>query len=113
MSPEQCPYCSKAIEPHHSGLGYSCRTHGFIPDLVLHESKRDQVEPRPDYDHVPAWDRITIGTESKGRADVHIPVTASNAEAKAIIDKALARVHYARAQVEDMGMDILPNKKKE
>ena len=110
-----CPYCDRAVEQHPSALGYSCIIHGFIPHLVMAHGSRNEWRPtdtKEDVSHVSEWDSITIGTESKGRLKVMIPVDASDIEAKRRIDQRMTWLHYTVSTAREMGLDILPTKGK-
>lgn len=114
-----CPYpdCGRVVSPHPSGLGFSCPICGFIPTLVMEKGvparwtpKKD--EKKDDLSSIPAWDKLTLGTESKGRIEVLIPVDATELEAKVRIDKRLSWLYYLKTSAKDMGMDIEPTIKK-
>ena len=110
-----CPYCDREVTSHPSGLGYSCTIHGFIPSMVMASGSRNEWQPtdtKEDISHVSEWDSITIGTESKGRLKVMIPVDASDIEAKRRIDQRMTWLHYTVSTAREMGLDILPTKGK-
>lgn len=114
-----CPYpnCGRIVTAHPSGLGFDCPMCGFIPTLVMQKGvparwtpKRD--EEKDDLSTVPAWDKLTLGTESKGRIEVMMPVDATELEAKRRIDSRLSWMYYLKTSAKDMGMDIEPTMKK-
>lgn len=114
-----CPYpnCSRTVTAHPSGLGYDCPMCGFIPTLVMQKGVPPRWTPKVneekvDLSKVPAWDKITVGTESKGRIEVYIPVDATESEAKLRIDRRLSWLYYVKTSAKDMGMDIEPTTKK-
>ena len=105
------PYCERELEEHPSGLGSICRIHGFISSLEMENPVNGWTpsdEDKADHAQVPEWDVITIGTESKGRLKVHIPVDATDQEAKRRIDRRLTWLWYAIDTTREMGLDILP-----
>jgi len=110
-----CPYCDREVSTHPSGLGCICILHGFIPNMVMVQGPTNQWRPtdtKEDISHVTEWDSITIGTESKGRLKVMIPVDASDIEAKRRIDQRMTWLHYSISTAREMGLDILPTKSK-
>ncbi len=112
----ECIYCGRDCEMHPSGLGVHCPVCGFIPDLCLKAGAAGarwtpSEEAKVDMSIVPEWDVIVIGTESKGRVKVHIPVDATDIEAKRRIDKRLTWLYYCKTAANDMGLDIQPGKR--
>ena len=54
--------------------------------------------------------RIILGSESKGRIEVSVPMYASWAEQKALIDQQLLLLKYAKKKAEQMDLDIMPKR---
>jgi hypothetical protein len=55
---------------------------------------------------------FTLGSETKGRVKISIPVYATNDEAKAIIDTYIALLRYTKEKVEENNLDIYATRRK-
>lgn len=93
--------------------GYFCDRCGSFKDEIL--SGPDGVDVSSLYVEerlksirgVPV-NRITIGSESKGRLEISIPIYITHEEQKAIIGKHLDLMEYAKNEIERRGLDIMP-----
>lgn len=54
--------------------------------------------------------RFIIGSESKGRVEISIPIFASKAEQKQLIDQQLDLMAYLKSQIDARGLDIMPKR---
>lgn len=92
--------------------GYSCDKCGMFVESTT------EFEPfSPDYSEeklksirgVPV-NRITIGSESKGRIEVSIPIFVTLEEQKEIINQQLSLLEYTKAQIQERDLDIMPKR---
>lgn len=54
--------------------------------------------------------RIIIGSESKGRLEISIPIFVSREEQKALIEQQLDLLQYTKEQIASRGLDIMPKR---
>lgn len=103
---------------HIEGLeGYQCdRCGAYVDDIGFSAYVTDR-EYKPDYSEekmktirgVPV-NRITIGSESKGRVEISIPIFVTFEEQKKIINQQLSLLEYTKAQILERDLDIMPKR---
>lgn len=54
--------------------------------------------------------RFIIGSESKGRIEVSVPIFATKEEQKALIDQQLNLMQYMKSRIDELGLDIMPKR---
>ena len=54
--------------------------------------------------------RIIIGSESKGRLEISVPIFVSKEEQKLIIDQQLDLLEYAKHEIERRKIDMMPKR---
>lgn len=54
--------------------------------------------------------RIIIGSESKGRVEISIPIFVTYEEQKKIIDQQLSLLEYTKALIQEKNLDIMPKR---
>lgn len=54
--------------------------------------------------------RIIIGSESKGRVEISVPIFVSKEEQKFLIDQQLDLLEYAKSEIKRRDLDIMPKK---
>lgn len=92
--------------------GYTCDTCG-----AYRETLWETENYHPDYSEeklktirgVPV-NRIIIGSESKGRIEVSVPIFVTYEEQKEIINQQLSLLEYTKAQILERNLDILPKR---
>lgn len=99
---------------HIDGLeGYQCDNCGAYRDSLWDDSESF----KPDYSEekmksirgIPV-NRITIGSESKGRVEISIPIFVTFEEQKEIINQQLSLLEYTKAQILERNLDIMPKR---
>lgn len=102
---------------HIEGLeGYQCDCCGDYKDAL---DLSDFTVPsfKPDYSEekmksirgVPV-NRIIIGSESKGRVEISIPIFVSYEEQKKIIEQQLSLLEYTKSLILEKNLDIMPKR---
>lgn len=103
---------------HIEGLeGYQCDCCGAYRDSIDGFSESVESNFKPDYSEekmksirgVPV-NRIIIGSESKGRVEISIPIFVTYEEQKKIIDLQLSLLEYTKAQILEKNLDIMPKR---
>ena len=92
--------------------GYQCDNCGAYVDSI-----GDSKDFKPDYSEekmksirgVPV-NRIIIGSESKGRVEISIPIFVSFEDQKKIIDQQLTLLEYTKAKILEKNLDIMPKR---
>lgn len=54
--------------------------------------------------------RIIIGSESKGRLEISVPIFVSKEEQKLIIDQQLDLLEYAKHEIDRRKLDVMPKR---
>jgi hypothetical protein len=96
--------------------GYYCDCCGGYKEII---ESHDFAESnfKPDYSEeklksirgIPV-NRIIIGSESKGRVEISIPIFVSYDEQKKIIEQQLSLLEYTKAQILEKNLDIMPKR---
>lgn len=91
--------------------GYTCDVCGAYRDTLI------DTLYQPDYSEekmksirgIPV-NRIIIGSESKGRVEISIPIFVPFEEQKEIINQQLMLMEYTKAQILERNLDIMPKR---
>ena len=116
---EEC--VGDAVEGHIEGLeGYQCDVCGaYVDSLTEYPDFLSEltVEKVPEYTEeklksirgIPV-NRIIIGSESKGRVEVSIPIFVSFEDQKKIIRQQLSLLEYTKNLILEKNLDIMPKR---
>ena len=96
----QCDCCGAYVEALNQGFSDTLES-SFKPDYS--EEKMKSIRGVP-------VNRIIIGSESKGRVEISIPIFVTYDEQKKIIDQQLALLEYTKAQILEKNLDIMPKR---
>lgn len=89
----------------------------YTPDTpsqsdIVTDAKQIFSEDRVKYLRGVPCDVFTIGSETKGRIQIQIPVGSSKAERRLIIDSVLDDLEYLKAEIDKRELDIYTTKGK-
>lgn len=101
----------KIIEGMEGTFCDTCGNHSDLTDtqMVQDVTSKYTEENLKSVRGVPV-NRLIVGSESKGRLEISIPIFISHLEQKAIITQQLDLLEYTLNEVKNRGMDIIPKR---
>lgn len=97
--------------------GYQCDCCGAYVDNIFQSEDLITTKFAPDYSEeklksirgIPV-NRIIIGSESKGRVEISVPIFVSYEDQKKLINQQLSLLEYTKAQILERNLDIMPKR---
>ena len=106
--------CGGVFEKVEGMEGYFCDTcncfrEDTFDDSVLDVTKMYTEDKLKSIRGVPV-NRITIGSESKGRLEISFPIFVSKEEQKALISQQLDLLEFTISEIKNRNIDIIPKR---
>lgn len=110
----KCPKCGKQMVIKEGLEGSFCEDDKcgyFSPEIpsqadIMTDAKQIFSEDRVKYLRGVPCDVFVIGSETKGRIQIQIPVGSSKAERRLVIDSALDDLQYLKDEIDKRKLDI-------